>query len=182
MGLIFLLVGAPAVGKSSTAKALASRFPKSVHIPVDNLRDMVVSGLAYPGADWSAALIEQLSLARKTAVQMAIDYSRAGFDVVIDDFWDPVNRLAEYDHLWLLPDAIKVLLYPSQSTAEARNLKRSGAEQATEYIAEGIRLVYSSLGPEIEKLRGAGWRVIDTTDASIDGAVELILGLVGRAF
>jgi len=179
MGLIFLLVGAPAVGKSSTAKALARRFPKSVHIPVDDLRDMVVSGLVYPGADWSAALVEQLSLARKTAVQMAIDYSRAGFDVVIDDFWDPLSRLAEYDDLWELPGATRVLLFPSQEAAEARNLKRSGAEQATGYIAEGIRLVYSSLSPEIEGLRGAGWQIVDTTDTSIDGAVDLILGLVG---
>jgi len=179
MGLIFLLVGAPAVGKSSTAKALARRFPKSVHIPVDDLRDMVVSGLVYPGADWSAALVEQLRLARKTAVQMAIDYSRAGFNVVIDDFWDPASRLAEYDELWGLPGATRVLLFPSQSVAEARNLKRAGAEQTTDYIAEGIRLVYSSLSPEIETLRGAGWQIVDTTDASIDGAVDLILGLVG---
>ena len=181
MSLIFLLVGAPAVGKSSTAKALANRFPKSIHIPVDDLRDMVVSGLVYPGADWSPELIEQLALARNTAVQMALDYSRAEFNVVIDDFWDPVSRLAEYDRLWELPGATRVLLFPSQEAAEARNLKRSGAEQATGYIAEGIRLVYSSLSPEIETLRSASWQIMDTTELSIDGAVDLILGLARRA-
>ena len=181
MGSVFLLVGAPAAGKSSTAKALAGRFPKSIHIPVDNLRDMVVSGLVYPSDDWSTELIEQLGLARLTAAQMAIEYRKAGFDVVIDDFWDPVSRLAEYDSLWVLPEVFRVLLYPSQEVAEERNRKRSGSEQGIEYIASGIRLVYSSLGPEIERLRSEGWLIIDTTDVSIDGSVDLILGLAGRA-
>ncbi len=181
MGSIFLIVGAPAVGKSSTARALAGRFPKSVHIPVDNLRDMVVSGLVYPSGDWSTELIEQLSLARKTATQMAIEYGKASFDVVMDDFWDPVSRLAEYDKLCVLPGVYRILLYPSQEVAEGRNRKRSGSEQTIEYIASGIQLVYSSLGPEIERLRGEGWLVIDTTDVSIEGTVDLILGLAGRA-
>jgi predicted kinase len=171
-GSVFLLVGAPTVGKSSAAHALALRFPKSVHIPVDNLRDMVVSGIVHPGDDWSVALIEQLKLARKTATQMAIDYSRAGFDVVIDGFWDPRSRLAEYEGLSELPSAHKVLLYPSQEIAEARNLKRSGAGQASEYIAAGIRQVYVSLKAEVDALRGEGWWVIDTTDASIDDTVD----------
>lgn len=175
MGSIFLLIGAPAVGKSSTAKALAGRFPKSIHISVDNLRDMVVSGMVYPGDDWSAELIEQLALARKTAAQMAIDYARAGFHVVIDDFWDPVSRLVEYDGLWALPGVYKILLYPSQEAAEARNRKRSGSEQAIEYIASGIRLVYHNLRAEVEHLRGEGWQVVDTTHLSIDGTVDLIL-------
>jgi hypothetical protein len=99
MNSVFLLVGAPAVGKRPAAHALALRLPRSVHIPVDTLRDMVVSGIVHPDDDWDAALIEQLKIARKTATQMAIDYSRAGFDVVIDDFWDPNSRLAEYEGL-----------------------------------------------------------------------------------
>ena len=181
MGSIFLIVGAPAVGKSSTAKALASRFSKSVHISVDDLRDMVVSGLVYPGGDWSTELIEQLGLARKTAVQMAMEYGKANFDVVIDDFWDPVSRLAEYDQLRVMPGVCRILLYPSQEVAEGRNRKRSGSEQTNEYIASGIRLVYSSLGPEIERLRGEGWLIVDTTEASVEGTVDLVLGLAGRA-
>ena len=181
MGKVFLIVGAPAVGKSSTAKALARRLPKSLHIPVDDLRDMVVSGLAYPGENWSDALIEQLALARKTAAQMAIDYGKAGFDVVIDDFWDPMSRLAEYDGLWEKAGTYRVLLYPSQEAAEARNRKRSGIEQASEYIAAGIRQVYDSLKMEVDVLRGNGWRVIDTTDTSIEDTVGHILQLAGRA-
>ena len=181
MGSIFLMVGAPAVGKSSTAKALAGRFPKSIHIPVDDLRDMVVSGLVYPSGDWSSELIEQLGLARKTATQMAMEYGRANFDVVIDDFWDPVSRLAEYDPLCVWPEAYRILLFPSQEVAEGRNRKRSGSEQTNDYIASGIRLVYSSLGPEIERLRDEGRLIVDTTDIGIEETADLVLGLAGRA-
>jgi predicted kinase len=181
MGLIYLLVGAPAVGKSSAARALARRCSKSVHISVDDLRDMVVSGQVLPGKEWSAELIDQLRLARKTASQMAMDYSQAGFDVVIDDFWDPVSRLAEYDGLREKPDAYRVLLYPSQAAAEARNAKRSGADPGGEYIAAGIRQVYHSLTADVDRLRGDGWRVHDTTDASIDQTVDRLLELAGRA-
>jgi chloramphenicol 3-O-phosphotransferase len=83
---IFLLVGAPAVGKSSTARALATHFQKSIHISVDSLRDMVVAGLVHPSHNWSQALIEQLRLARTSASQMALAYTKADFVVVIDDF------------------------------------------------------------------------------------------------
>ena len=51
---IFLITGAPAVGKTTTGRALASRFAKSLHIPVDDVRRMVVSGVRHPGSAWDA--------------------------------------------------------------------------------------------------------------------------------
>ncbi|MFZ5855821.1 MAG: AAA family ATPase, partial [Chloroflexota bacterium] len=89
---IFFLAGAPAVGKSTAARALAAKFPKSMHISVDTLRDMVISGAIHPSGNWSPGLVEQLSLARASAMQMAISYNQAGFVVIIDDFWDPHGR------------------------------------------------------------------------------------------
>jgi len=58
MSPMFLVIGSPAVGKSTTSRALAARFHKSVHIPVDNVRDMVVSGLRLPSPVWSDDLVE----------------------------------------------------------------------------------------------------------------------------
>jgi len=175
MGPVFLLVGAPAVGKSTTAHALAARFPKSLHIPVDNLRDMVVSGMVYPGAHWPPELTEQLALARRAAVQMALTYGAAGFAVTIDDFWDPFSRLSEYTPLLEQADVHRVLLYPTAEVAQARNLQRSGLGDAVAYIAEGIRLVYDSLTPEVNPLRAAGWHVVDTTDLDVEATVTCIL-------
>ena len=45
---LFLITGAPGVGKSVTAEALMRRFPFGLHIPVDDLREWVVSGIASP--------------------------------------------------------------------------------------------------------------------------------------
>ena len=175
---IFLLVGAPAVGKSTTAHALATRFEKSIHIPVDDVRDMVVSGLAYPGGNWGTGLIEQLESARESVSQMALTYHKAGFVVVIDDFWDPNSRLLEYDHLFQTPDVHKILLYPNPQAAEERNRKRSGPNGETDYIAGGIRMVYDNLRTEVDNLQRVGWMIVDTTSKSIEATVDHILAQI----
>ena len=172
---IFLVAGGPAVGKSTTAAALAARFPKGVHIPVDAVRDMVVSGQALPGADWNRALIEQLVIARDCATYLALAYRKAGFAVVIDDFWDPNSGLAEYAALSSQPQTFKVLLYPGQDAARARNRQRSGPGAANDYIDEGIRLVYEHLDTVASDLAAQGWWVLDTTALGVEDVVSRIL-------
>lgn len=170
---IFLLVGPPAVGKSTTARALAGQFPRSIYIPVDDIRTMVVSGLVLPGADWSDALVEQVTLARSSVAQMALNYHRAGFAVVVDDFWD-VNLPADYHALFEHPALKRVVLYPDQDEAHRRNLKRSGDSPARAYIDEGIRIVYGQLNPVIDDLAQDGWQVLDSTRLSLDEVVSAI--------
>lgn len=179
MALIFMLAGGPAVGKSTTAAALAARFPKSVHIPVDVVRDMVVSGQALPGADWSQELIEQLVVARECVTFMALAYQKAGFTVVIDDFWDPNSGLAEYRTLFSHPQTRKVLLYPSRDAARARNRRRSGPDAAADYIDDGIRLVYEHLDAVASDLAAQGWWVLDTTALGVAEVVQEILERAG---
>jgi predicted kinase len=177
---IFLLSGAPAVGKSTTGDALAAEFPKSIHIRVDDLRDMVVSGLRHPGI-WDAALSEQLALARESAVSMARIYRERGYAVVIDDFYDPHSNLAEYADLMTEAATHRVLLYPSEQAAQQRNLKRAGSEQESEYIGRGVAAVYEYLAVKISDLRQAGWWVIDTTDTSVAETVSAILAQAAAA-
>lgn len=172
---IFLIVGAPAVGKSSTAHALAAQYPKGIHIPVDNLRDMVVTGRAYPGSIWSPELVEQLKLARESTAQMALNYSNAGFAVTIDDFWDSNSRLSEYQAVFQDSRTHKILLYPSQLTAQERNQKRAGAGNENAYIAAGIQAVYEHLQNAISDLRQQGWIVIDTSHQDVATTVKSIL-------
>ena len=172
---IFLLVGAPAVGKSTTARALAEQFQRSVHIPVDDIRDMVVSGLLLPGPEWSEGLIEQVTLARASVTQMALNYSKAGFAVVIDDFWDSHSQLKEYDLLFQEANFYKVLLFPNQQTAEERNIKRAGPGEGNQYIAEGIRTVYEQLRKDFPNRERQGWLVVDTTEKNVEETVAHIL-------
>jgi predicted kinase len=175
---LFCLAGPPAVGKSTTARALAARFEKSIHIPVDDLRGMVVSGLVLPSGDWSSELVEQLTLARQTVVEMALIYHEAGYTVVIDDFWDPNSRLREYDRLFTEAYAHKIILLPNQAAAISRNIQRSHSDEGNEYIEAGIRLVYRHLDNEAADLIKEGWQVVDTTDKIINDTVDHIMGLI----
>ncbi|MBK8022666.1 MAG: AAA family ATPase [Chloroflexi bacterium] len=173
---IFVVVGPPAVGKSTTSRALAARFAKSLHIPVDNIREMVVSGLRLPSADWSDELIQQLSLARASVSHMALTYREAGFAVVIDDFVDP-NHRSDYRTLFNEPEVHLVLLYPSQNEAHQRNLRRSGNTPARAYIDDGIRTVYAQLDAVLPQLKQEGWHVLDTSLLSVEDTVMAILRL-----
>jgi predicted kinase len=175
MNPIFLIVGGPAVGKSTTSRALAARFPKSVHIPVDDLRSMVVSGLAQPGVTWGQELVEQIAAARESAVQMALSYRRSGFTVVIDDFWDPNSQLSEYTPLFNQPGVHKVLLFPSQHAAHQRNLDRAGPGTTQQYLDQGIQLTYQSLNTALPDLETQGWLVLDTSEGGVEQAVLRIL-------
>ena len=174
----FFLAGAPAVGKSTTAHALAAHFQKSIHISVDTIREMVVSGLTLPGNQWGEDLIEQLALARESVTQIAMTYNKSGFVVVIDDFWDSNSQLLEYSLLFQEQNVNKILLMPSQQAAEERNLKRSNSDDGGMYIADGIRTVYESLKTDISYLEQQGWIIADTTDKTIDSTVEYILGQI----
>jgi hypothetical protein len=171
---LFLVVGPPAVGKSTTSRALAGRFPKSVHIPIDDIRHMVVSGLVLPNAEWGHDLVQQFALARASAAYMAIAYQRAGFVVVIDDVWDH-HCTADYQDLLTLPDVYRIVLYPDQDEAHERNLKRSGDGPGRAYIDEGIHIVYQQLRPVVSQLAQAGWEVVDTTMLTVEAVVIAVI-------
>jgi len=171
---IFLVVGPPAVGKSTTSRALAARFSRSIHVPVDDIRNMVVSGIALPGGVWTDDLARQVTLARTSVVQTALSYHGAGFVVVIDDFLDP-NQRSDYQALLGHPDLHKIILFPDQDAAHRRNLQRSGETPARAYIDEGVRTVYRQFSASVPRLAQEGWLVVDTTILSVEDTVAEIL-------
>ncbi|MBN1372786.1 MAG: AAA family ATPase [Anaerolineaceae bacterium] len=171
---IFLIVGPPAVGKSTTSRALAACFSKSIHMPVDDLRMMVVSGLLLPGPVWSDELAQQIALARQSAAEAALIYHRTGFGVVIDDFWD-AEHLNDYQALLGHPHFHKVVLYPRQEAAHQRNRQRAEGSPELAYIDEGIEIVYRQLNASAARLAEDGWVVVDTSALSVDETVAAIL-------
>src|SRR5690349_15017848 len=94
---IIFITGAPGSGKSTIARRLAEHYPKSLHLQVDHLREMMVSGLALPGGDaWNDEINRQFQWARTSAGNMAEVYARAGVVVVIDDVSVPAEFAEHY--------------------------------------------------------------------------------------
>jgi predicted ATPase len=83
MAPIYFLTGAPGAGKSTLAVALLRHFEFGIHIPVDDLREWVVSGISHP-LPWTDETSRQFILAENAACDLAIRYQDAGFAVVID--------------------------------------------------------------------------------------------------
>ena len=85
MSDIVLITGPPGSGKTTIASRVAKHFPKSLHIQVDHLREMMVNGLALPDTGWTEEANRQFQLARSTATSMANLYADQGVFVIIDD-------------------------------------------------------------------------------------------------
>lgn len=175
---IFIIVGSPAVGKSTTSHVLAKHFPKCIHIPTDDIRMMVASGLQLPGPDWSDELVQQIRLARNSVAYVATCYHQAGYAVVIDDFWDD-NLDSDYERIMAEKHIHKIVLYPIQQEAHARNAKRAKNSVEQSYIDEGIRLVYARLTDAMVQLQQQNWVFLDTTALSVEDTVRTILQQTG---
>ncbi len=168
---IFLIMGTPASGKSTVAKALMQRFAQGVHIPVDNLRQMVVSGLSDMALEVPPATLEQLRLARETASSMARIYSDNEFTVAIDDFWYSEKPDQVYSQK-IGQRITRILLLPNLETTVQRLYSRNPEEGSFKKILEqAIGYLYT----QIEVHPKTNWLVIDSSDLSIEETVDKIL-------
>jgi protein tyrosine phosphatase (PTP) superfamily phosphohydrolase (DUF442 family)/chloramphenicol 3-O-phosphotransferase len=170
---LFLITGAPGAGKTATTAALMRRFPFGLHIPVDDLREWVVLGIAHPVPEFTEETARQFRLARTAAAQVAALYADAGFAVAIDDV------IHEPDVLACLTDALaprevhKILLQPSLEVALARNADRTNKGFDTAVLADAIRGNHRSLGEQ--NRADLGWIVIDNGALDVGQTVDAIL-------
>ena len=173
MNSIVFVTGAPASGKSTIARKVAEHFPKSLHIQVDHLRDMMVSGAELPDHEWTEEASRQFQRARSTAIFMAKLYAREGVEVVIDDVCIPDNFPEYYSSLFADPAVHRVLLMPTPSALMDRMQKRSGPYDR--FLADFIPWFYSFLEP----MPKDGWIVLDTSDWTIEKTVHEVLRCIG---
>ncbi len=173
-GPVYLIMGTPASGKSTVARALVQGFPKGLHLPVDDLRRMVVSGLADMSGDLSPALLEQLRLARESASKAAALYAAARFAVAIDDFWSGEHPDRDYQ---LSPGAHRIVLTPDIRTTLRRLYARDASEGAFKEVLAGV---IRTLHPEIEAHPKVGWHVLDSSGWSVQETVDQILAVTGQ--
>src|ERR1700678_296853 len=80
---LFVISGIPASGKSTVARLLAGRLERSVYVPGDTIRAMVISGRAEMAPGAGDPELHQLLLRYEGALAIADVYLRAGFDVIV---------------------------------------------------------------------------------------------------
>ena len=171
MGRIAFITGMSGAGKSTVGRLLARQFDKSLFVPVDEVREKVVSGYAGPeDGVFGEAAVEQFRLARAAVAHMARLYAEAGFDVVIDDVCVPFDFADHYADLFDTRDAHRVLLYPSASIVIERIERRGGPLEHIEYVP----VIYDFL----DSMPKDGWIVLDSSDWTVDRTVDGILSCI----
>lgn len=121
---IIILRGAPASGKSQTAKCLTRFFPQGVRLEIDNLRQMVIS------VDWKDQQ-EHINMLQ-VSVTLVHEFTRLGLRpvIVIDTFsGNKINSYLEALNLQERGLSVKIFgLFTSEEELKKRVDARSGEE------------------------------------------------------
>ncbi|GGM06451.1 AAA family ATPase [Deinococcus aerophilus] len=167
-----MLSGSPGAGKSSVARALLGHVPHGLHLPVDDLRELVVSGRVGPSLDHPPEAVRQFGLARRAAAFHARLYAEAGFAVVVDDVLWPADLDTMALH-WQGLEVRPVFLNPSLAVTQARNAARTGKTFDPRILEPMIAALYPTMPPA--DYLAAGWRVLNTSALSVEDTVEALL-------
>lgn len=170
-GFLWLISGVPGSGKSSVADALARKYPRGVHIAMDDVRAFVKAGIASP-LEWSAQTALQFEIARRNAARMAADYVAGGFTAVIDDVIHEGDLPQITGHLGPVVPR-KVLLSPSIFVVHRRNSQRTNKTFDTKILEPVATRLHGELLAKCPP--SAGWVVLDTSTQTVNDTVDTIL-------
>ena len=121
--MIVLFGGAAGVGKTTVARLWCESRVRSVHIQLDDIRDLIVSSLTDPQVP-TAEQSAQYSHSVAACTALARSFARAGYDVAVDDIFEPKPTR----ELWLPQlrgfDVRFVALHPPLDVARSRAVTR----------------------------------------------------------
>ncbi len=172
---IFVLTGPPAGGKSTISVELMRCYEFGLHIPVDDLRDWVVSGIAHP-VGWTDETTRQFSLAEQGAADLANRYNDAGFAVAIDHCCEPLTLDELIASRFEGRVVHKIVVLPSLEVNLRRNRERLGKKFDPEILTDTI----NRLSPlyRNSKLAESGWLIFENDGDDVAEAVDRLQRLV----
>lgn len=167
---IYWISGPPAAGKTTLCGALLARFDRGFHLPVDELREWVVQGMA-DSVPWTDESERQFQVAEGAVCGIARHYQGAGFAVAIDHCRNP--RRIETVLAEARLDVLKILLMPDLAVNLDRNHRRTNKPFDPRRLDETIEITNGYYRNDVP----AGWHVIDNSALSVEETVELLLSL-----
>lgn len=143
---VLLLTGPPGVGKTTTARILADRLERSVHLAADHFFDYIRSGFVEP---WKPESQEQNETVMGIVADVAGAYAAAGYVTIVDGiiipgfFYEPLR-----DSLQSAGHAVSyAVLRAPLPVCLARAGSRASQPLADPQVVERLWHDFADLGP-----------------------------------
>ncbi len=163
-----VLFGGPAgAGKTTLARAWCLARERAVHIELDEIRSLIVSGLADPQVS-SAFQAEQYELSVAATCVLARTFAEASYEVAIDDVLEPETFQRSWRPRLEGLDWQTVIILPTLENTLSR-----AADREKRVLEDHIRSQHAACSEWPAPKR------LDTTGLSLDESLQAVAARIG---